>query len=48
MNIGELENALAEADIVSKSADIKEKTKFMHSLLDAVALKKGYYLKLRK
>jgi hypothetical protein len=48
MDINELENALAEADIESKPLDIKDKAKLMHSLLDAIALKKGYYLKLRK
>jgi hypothetical protein len=48
MDIDDLENALSEADIKSKSLDIKDKAKVMHSLLDAIALEKGYHLKLRK
>jgi hypothetical protein len=43
-----LESALTEADIKSQSLDIKDKAKVMHSLLDALALKKGYHIKLRK
>jgi len=48
LNINELESALTEADIKSQSLDIKDKAKVMHSLLDALALKKGYHIKLRK
>jgi hypothetical protein len=48
MDISELKNALAEADIKSKSLSIKDKAKVMHSLLDAIALKEGYQLSLRK
>ncbi len=48
LDINELEDALAEAEIKSQSPDIKEKAKLMHSLLDAIALKRGYQLKLRK
>jgi len=32
----------------SKGLDIKEKAKLAHSILDRIAEKKGYYLKLRK
>jgi hypothetical protein len=48
IDINELENALAEVDIKSESLDIKNKAKMMHSLLDAIALGKGYHLRLRK
>ena len=48
MDINELEDALAEADIRSKSLNIKDKAKVMHSLLDAIALENGYRLILRK
>jgi hypothetical protein len=50
MEIEELRDALKEADTRSKSPGmgIKDKSKIMHSILDAVALKKGYCLRLRK
>jgi hypothetical protein len=48
LDIKDLENALAEAEIKSQSLDIKEKAKLMHSLLDDKASKRGYQLRLRK
>jgi len=48
LEVGELENALAEARRDSKELDIKEKAKLLHSILDRIAVEKKYYLKLRK
>jgi len=44
----ELEEALARAEQESEGMDMKEKAKILHSILDAIALKKKYSLKLRK
>ena len=46
--VDELQKLLNEATEKSKSLDIKEKSKVLHSLLDFVAEKKSYVLKLRK
>lgn len=48
MDINDLMDSLAEATIKSGSLNIKDKAKVMHSLFDAIALKKGYHLGLRK
>jgi hypothetical protein len=48
IDINDLRDALAEANVSSKSLNIKDKAKIMHSLLDAMALKKGSHLSLRK
>lgn len=48
LEIDELEKVLAEAKEKSKDLDIKEKSKILHSLLDAVAKRKNYFLKSRK
>lgn len=48
LDINELENALAEADVESKSLDIKDKAKVMHFLFDAIASRNSYQLRLRK
>ena len=48
MDIDELRSSLTEATTKSKSLSIKDKSKIMHSILDNIALKKGYHLKLRK
>jgi len=48
LDVGELKEAVEEAGSNSKGLDIKEKAKLTHSILDGIAEKKGYYLKLRK
>ncbi len=48
MEIYELEKALDEAKKQSKDLGIKEKSKISHSLLDILANRKEYFLKLRK
>lgn len=48
MDIDELRNSLKEATTKSKLLGIKDKSKIMHSMLDSIALKKGYRLSLRK
>jgi hypothetical protein len=48
MDINELRSSLEEADAKSKSLSVKEKSRTMHSLLDSIAVKKGYRLSLRK
>ncbi|MCW4044185.1 MAG: DUF3795 domain-containing protein [Candidatus Bathyarchaeota archaeon] len=48
LEIGELEMVLEEARDKTKGFDVKEKSETMHSLLDIVAVKKNYLLKLRK
>ncbi len=47
MTAEELENALDAAG-QTPMADLKERAKVMHVILDGTALKKGYLLKLRK
>lgn len=44
----ELEGALDEAHQQSKCLDIREKSKLLHSILDSIAKRKNYILKLRK
>jgi len=44
----ELKDALIQAKKESDGMDMKEKSKILHSILDSIALKKKYYLKLRK
>jgi hypothetical protein len=46
--IEELQQLLNQAKEKSVGLDLKEKSKLFHSLLDSVAQKKGYLLKLRK
>ena len=48
MDIDELKTALEKASAETKSMSIKEKSRIMHSILDDIAVKKGYHLKLRK
>lgn len=44
----ELKNALSKAKKVSTGQEIKIKSKLLHSILDEIAEKENYYLKLRK
>ncbi len=48
LEIEELKAALGEARKRSKGLGIREKSKILHSALDAVATRKNYFLKLRK
>jgi Protein of unknown function (DUF3795) len=48
LEIEELGEALAQAKKESYGLDIKGKSKVLHSILDDIAGKKGYCLKLRK
>ena len=48
IEVDELQDALSIAKEQSKDMQIKEKSKTLHSLLDLVAIEKGYLLKLRK
>jgi hypothetical protein len=48
MDIDELMSSLEEAAAMSKLLNIKDKSRMMHTILDSIALKKGYYLGLRK
>lgn len=48
LKIGELENVLTEARAKTKGVSIKEKSEKMHSMLNEIANKKNYLLKLRK
>jgi hypothetical protein len=48
MDKSELSQALDEAKQQSGGLDIKAKAKLLRSILDNIALKKGYLLKLRK
>lgn len=48
LEIEELRNALDKARKESKGLDMKAKSKVMHSVLDSIASKKNYHLKLRK
>jgi len=47
-NIEELKDILVQAKKESNGLDVKGKSKVLHSILDDLAVKKGYYLKLRK
>jgi hypothetical protein len=48
IDIGELRQALMAAREQAKDLSIKQKAKFLHAQLDAIAKEKGYLLKLRK
>lgn len=48
LEIGELKDALSRADKGSAGLGIKEKSNVLHSILDEIALRKNYNLKLRK
>jgi hypothetical protein len=48
LKIGELKKALNQAKKESNGLEIKDKSKILHSILDEIAEKKGYCLKLRK
>jgi hypothetical protein len=48
LEMGELEAALKRAKESSQGLDMKGKAKFLHAILDDVAEKKQYCLKLRK
>jgi TPP-dependent 2-oxoacid decarboxylase len=48
LEIEELQKALTEAKKQTTGSDIKEKSKIFHSILDALAKRKNYYLKLRQ
>ena len=48
LEIEELEKVLGKAKEESKGLEIKEKSKVLHSLVDKVAERKNYSLKLRK
>ena len=48
LEIEELENAISEAENQSEGLKIKEKAKVLHQILDKIAERKNYYLKLRK
>ncbi len=48
LEIDELDKALREAKKKSNGLDIKEKSKVLRSMLDTVAKRKNYRLKLRK
>ena len=48
LETSELQDALTKAREQSKDMQPKEKAKVMHSILDLIADKKGYILKLRK
>jgi len=46
--ISELKTALAKASAASKGLETKEKSRTLHAMLDGIASKKNYCLKLRK
>jgi hypothetical protein len=48
LEIKELEHALNDAKKQSNGLNIKEKAKVLHQILDNIAERKNYYLKLRK
>jgi hypothetical protein len=48
MEIDELRISLEEASSGSKSLNTKDKSRTMHTILDSIAIKKGYCLRLRK
>ena len=48
MEIEELEAALKQARATAENLDLKGKSKLLHGILDGVAAKKQYLLKLRK
>jgi hypothetical protein len=48
LEVDEMEKALKEAKNKSKGLDIKEKAKLLRSIIDEIAKKRNYYLKLRQ
>jgi hypothetical protein len=48
METGELEEALKKARKNSEGLEINERAKVLHSILDEIARRRNYYLKLRK
>jgi len=48
MEIDELQRALEAAKIEYKGQRVQDKSRIMHLLLDNIALRKGYQLRLRK
>jgi hypothetical protein len=48
LEIEELENPLYETKKHFEGLNIKEKAKVLHQILDNIAERKNYYLKLRK
>jgi len=48
LDINELKDALRKARQGSRGIGIKEKSKLMHSIIDEIAGRKNYFLKLRK
>ena len=48
LELEELQEALIRAKRESDGLEIKKKSKILHSILDEIALKKKYFLKIRK
>jgi hypothetical protein len=48
LEVNEIEDALKNAQSKSEGLDMKEKAKLLHSIIDKIAIKKKYNLKLRK
>jgi len=48
LEVEELENALCKGKKKSEDLGIKEKSKALHQILNNIAERKNYYLKLRK
>jgi len=48
LEIEELEEVLTKAKKDSTGLEIKDKSRTLHSILDEIAERKNYYLKLRK
>lgn len=48
METGELEEALVRTKKNSEGADIKERSRVLHAILDEIARQRNYYMKLRK
>jgi hypothetical protein len=48
MSIQELKQSITQAKKESKNMDIKEKAKILHSIINGVAAKRKYHMKLRK
>jgi hypothetical protein len=48
MEMGELEEAVTQAQKNSDGLEMKEKSKVLHKILDTIAKQRNYYLKLRK
>jgi hypothetical protein len=48
MDMDDLRSSLEEATTKSKSLNIKDRSRTMHTILDSIALKKGYHLSFRK